>query len=577
MNARAATVAVGILVAVVAWPARSPGDEAVVGEIEEYLGRLEKLGFAGALVVAQGGEPLVAGGYGLADRERGMRWTPSIVSTVGSITKQFTGAAILALQEDGRLSVDDPITDYFDDVPEDKRQITLHQLLTHTSGIVDVDGAGDWDPILREEFVRLAMGQELAYAPGEGYDYSNAGYSLLGAIIEQVTGTSYEEYVRQRLFLPAGMFETGYILARWGEGRMAQGYREGETWGTVLGRPLADDGPYWALRANGGIHSTAFDMLRWGQALLTGRPLSAESMSAYWSPHADEGGGDSFYGYGWVVMDADGTRVITHNGGNGILFADMLIVPEAELVLVVQTNVIADFRLTQQLLEILGRRLLLGEALPSVPDWDERPAAELAGFAGTYLLPSGGALEVGALDGELTVVATDASAFAKLLSLRPVDEARAKRLSTRIDEIASAYLAGDFEPLWEAYGRFMSLEGFAERSGGRLRALQDEHGELRGHEVLGTAFRDGRDVTLVRLDFENGQAYRAYVWDPDEDESLLGSSVRGLDHVVHVLPDVDGGFATWDARTGTSREVEFQETGEGLRLRIGEVEAVRRR
>ncbi len=109
-------------------------------------------------------------------------------------------------------------------------------------------GAGDWDPIGRQEFVRRSLQQGLAFAPGDGYRYSNAGYSLLGAVIEQLSGQSCESFLRERLWLPHGLYETGYVLPRWGETRLAQGYRRGERWGTVLERPFAEDGPYWVLR-----------------------------------------------------------------------------------------------------------------------------------------------------------------------------------------------------------------------------------------------------------------------------------------------------------------------------------------
>ncbi|MDH4038917.1 MAG: beta-lactamase family protein, partial [Candidatus Krumholzibacteria bacterium] len=316
-----------MLVLSLAGPAAGAGIDDRIPALETYLDRLENLGFAGSVLVAEGDRTLLASGYGLADRATARPWTPQTVSTIGSITKQFTGAAILALSDDGRLSVSDPITKYFSDVPSDKQSITLHQLLTHSSGIMNLEGVGDFDAISRDEFVRRAMAQELAFPPGEGYEYSNAGYSLLGAIIEQLTGASYETFVRERFFLPAGMKDTGYILPDFDMQRVAQGYEGDETWGTVLEHPMADDGPYWVLRANGGIHSTVEDMNRWAQYLLSGKALSPASMKAYWSPQVDEGGGDSFYGYGWVVIDKDGTRIITHNGGNGIFFADMLIVP----------------------------------------------------------------------------------------------------------------------------------------------------------------------------------------------------------------------------------------------------------
>lgn len=567
-----------LLVTVMVAAAPLDADDQAAADIGDYLERLEKLGFAGSVVISMGGEPILGAGYGLADRERGIPWTPSTVSTVGSITKQFTGAAILALAEEGLLTVDDPIANYFADVPEDKRGITLYHLLTHSSGIIDLVGVGDWDPIGREEFVRRAIEQELAFAPGEGHEYSNAGFSLLGAVIEQLTGKSWEEYVRERLFLPAGMYETGYILASWGDGQVAQGYRDGEKWGTVVGRPMAEDGPYWVLRANGGVHSTAWDMLRWGEALLDGEPLSPESMATLWSKHVDEGYGDSFYGYGWVVMEQGGVKIITHNGGNGILFADMVIVPALDAVAVVQTNVIADFRMTGQLLEQIGGRIMAGRPLPEVPDWDRSGDADLGIWAGSYTL-GGGRLSVTVGEHELRVVPEDPLAFSTLLSLRPVDRARAERLSAKIDEVVTAYLSGDYEPLWEAYGRPMPLEVLAERGQQRLASLAEDNGSLEGHEILGTAFRDGRDVTLVRLVFESGEAFRAYVWNPEEEETLEGSSVRGLDHVVHVLPQVDGTFATWDGRTGTSRTVRLETgQGDGARLIIGgpvPVEAIR--
>jgi CubicO group peptidase (beta-lactamase class C family) len=315
--------------------------------------------------VAKGDTPLFAEGFGLADRERGLRWSPATVSTIGSITKQFTGAAILKLEEEGKLSVSDPVSKYFDG---DKAGITLHQLLTHSSGLIDPEDLDDWDPIPLADFVRKVFAEPLLFAPGRGYEYANANFSLLGAIVERLSGLGYEAFVSERLLLPNGIYETGYLLPQWGDGRMAQGYRDGALWGTVLGRPMISDGPAWPLRANGGIHSTCFDMLRWARALLAGRVLTPESMKKYWAPHVNEGG-DSFYGYGWVIAKApDGTKIITHNGGNGIFFADMAIVPDAKLVVFLMTNVIAENRSANSLLQQLGMRFLAGAPYPSIGD-----------------------------------------------------------------------------------------------------------------------------------------------------------------------------------------------------------------
>ena len=571
-----------VVLVVVSWlvaPGWSAGESSSPNGIGDYMDRLEKLGFAGSVVIMQDDVPIIAEGYGIADREEGIPWTPATVSTIGSITKQFTGAAILKLTERDLVRVDEPISTYLAGVPPDKRAITVHHLLTHTSGIVDLGGVDDWDPIGREEFVRRAMASPLAFEPGAGYEYSNAGYSLLGAIIERVTGRTYEVFLREELFFHNGMFETGYVLPRWGEERLAQGYSSGSRWGTVLERPMSAEGPFWVLRANGGIHSTPWDMVRWGRALIDGTALSDESMDVYWAPHVDEGGGDSFYSYGWVIVDRDGTLVVTHNGGNGIFFADMALAPDAGLVAIVMTNVASDFPMADRLLEQFGAHLLGGTPLPEVPEVEERSARKLQAYAGDYLLADEGVLKVETEAGGLVISASTPSAFSLLHSTRPVDEERADRLSARIEEITRAYVAGDFGPLWKAYGRSVSEEALRDRGIAQLKRLEELHGQIQTFEVLGTAFRDGRDVTLMRLDFERGEAFRAYVWDPEERESLLGVSRRGLDSRLHVIPTSDGHFATWDVRTGHSAPVRFTETFRGtmhLAIRGGsQVEARR--
>jgi hypothetical protein len=299
-------------------------------------------------------------------------------------------------------------------------------------------------------------------------------------------------------------------------------------------------------------------------------------MKILWSSHVDEGGGDSFYGYGWVVMEMDGRKVITHNGGNGILFADMLIVPDEKLVAVIQTNAVADFPSVRVLLEQLGKRLVVGAPLPVVPDRAETMPENLERFVGAYGLNNGGEIRVTLESEELAIEAMDSRAFSALLSTRTVDSARAHRFTARIDEVVTAYLERDWKPLWEACGRSMPLGSLESRAGARVTAMIESHGPVKGHEVLGTAFREGRDVTLVRIDLERGEVYRAYVWDPQEEESLLGVSGRGLDHVIHVFPEKGGTFSSWDARIGLSRPVRFDVAEDGsTRLWIGSDKAFR--
>jgi CubicO group peptidase (beta-lactamase class C family) len=543
-------------------------DLAAATEARTYLRRLEKLGFAGVVLVARGDEPLLAEGFGLADREKGLPWTPATVSTVGSITKQFTAAAILALEEDGRLEVSDTIAKYFEGVPADKAGITLHHLLTHSSGLADPEGLDDWDPIALHEFIRRVLDQQLLFEPGKGFQYANANFSLLGAIVEKLSGLGYEDFLRRRLFLPNGIYETGYTRPFWGEDRMAQGYEEGRLWGTVLGRPMLPDGPAWPLRANGGIHSTALDMLRWTRVLLKGRVLSETSMAKLWAPHVSEGGG-TFYGYGWSIAKApDGTKVVTHNGGNGIFFADLAIVPDADLVVFLMTNVISETRAANALLEQIGSRFVGGRPFPEIPEIVDLGEEALRALDGTYRLPGGRGAYLVTLEGRSAFVEAEGRpAFALLHSVREAPPGRLSKLSELTEAFIAGNMKGDFKPLFEAYGGAVPLD--------RLKAhwaeLQTMNEKVRGKalrfEVLGSARTAERDETVVRFYCEKGTVDLTYVWDLEKEGRLLGRSARGLVARLRLYPSGKRDFFTWDGGVRPPKKIHF-EPGPDRKLRL---------
>jgi CubicO group peptidase (beta-lactamase class C family) len=284
---------------------------------------LKEQKYEGAVLVAKDGEVLLAKGYGLADREKGIPWTAETYVSVGSITKQFTAAAILKLEAAGKLAVEDTIGKYWKDAPADKRGITLHQLLTHTAGLRS-DFAGDYDPVGRDEYVRRILGSKLESAPGTTYSYANSGYSLLAAVVEIASGKPYEAYLHEALLLPARMKETGYTIPKWDPARTPVGYRDGKRWGTMFEKPWAKDGPYWALRGNGGIESTLSDLWSWSRALDGDAVLPAAERKKLFTPWVPEGpGAKSSYGYGWAIETTPWrTTLVSHNGGNGTFSAD---------------------------------------------------------------------------------------------------------------------------------------------------------------------------------------------------------------------------------------------------------------
>lgn len=321
----------------------------------EFMETLTKQSFSGSILVANGGKVILANGYGLANREDNIANSPQTVFTFGSITKQFTGAAILKLEMQGKLKTSDKITKFFDNVPKDKQGITLHHLLTHTAGFKS-DYADDFDPIRREEYIELMLKARNRTKPGERHRYSNAGYSMLGAIIEKVSGQSYDQYLRDNLFLPTGMKDTGYLLPNWDKSRLAQGYTDTEKWGTLLDKNWDTDGPYWNLRANGGIMSTVLDMYKWHLALMNDTVLNKKARKKLFERHvAEDDSGNWHYGYGWAIATTErGTTLITHNGGNGIFFADFRQYIDEGITFIYATNH-AD-KVTPEMERLIGKQ-----------------------------------------------------------------------------------------------------------------------------------------------------------------------------------------------------------------------------
>lgn len=562
--------------------AASPGIvSGPVGEkIDAWLTRLEGFGFAGSILVAKDGQIALHKGYGLADREKGILFTPETVFDIGSITKQFTAAAILRLEQDGKLKVTDPLGRYFDGVPEDKAGITLHHLLTHSAGMKDGFG-DDYEEMPRDKLVQAALASQLLWPPGTRYEYSNAGYSLLAAIVEKVSGQPYETYLRETFFKPAGMEKTGYRLPAWKPEELARGYRGDEPWGTPLDHAWAPDGPWWNLRGNGGILSTTGDLFKWHQALEKGTVLSKEAQAKAYTAHVPEDPeGSSHYGYGWAVdKGPGGTRRIAHNGGNGIFAADFHRYPDDRLVLITGSAQ-SDF----SSIGVAGHlsRMLFGTEPPQPPAVVAQDAAALAKLAGTYELPGGDRLVVtpgparpGRAPG-LAIRPEGREAFAALAGATAADRQRYATLEDQVVRALNAAQQGDAKLLHELFGKDEPLEALAERSRKSWASLAEEHGPFQKIEVLGTGplGGGGRAATWVRLAFERGAQTRAYIW-----EGPVVTNVRivpGPSGAVF-LPVGPRELAALDPRSGAVSRVTF-ETGEGgaAVLAVGEARAKRK-
>jgi len=273
--------------------------------------------FNGSVLVAENGKVIYKKGLGLANMEWNIPNTPETRFRLGSITKQFTATLILQLVEQGKIKLDGKITDYLPDYRKDTgAKVTVHQLLNHTSGIPSYTSLPDFgndvsrNPYQVDDFVKKYASKDLQFEPGSKFSYNNSGYFLLGAIIEKVTGQTYEQVLKEKILDPLGMKNTGYDHHGTILEKRASGYEK--TGEGYVNAPYLDMSlPYSA----GSLYSTVEDLYLWDQALYTNRVLSALSKDLMYKPHLDE------YAYGWVIANTKlgtGTEAvpsIRHGGG----------------------------------------------------------------------------------------------------------------------------------------------------------------------------------------------------------------------------------------------------------------------
>lgn len=540
--------------------------------VDAHLSALRAIdAFSGVVLVARGDEVLLSKGYGLADHEKNVGWTPDTISCIGSITKQFTAACIMRLVEQGKVRADDTLARWFEGLPEDKTGITVHQLLTHTAGVTDILGE-DEEPIGRDELMAQAWREPLIAKPGERYEYSNLGYSILGAIVEKASGRAYEAFLREELLAPTGMTETAYLLPTGAEERIAIGYRDGARWGMVYKNGWLDDGPGWHLRCNGGVQSTVGDMHRWVRALQTGKALRPESVAKMWESLADEGGGESSYGYGWSVSEpAPGVRVVGHNGGNGFTYADCNFVSGAPagsdvsgLIFVMMTN-------ENRFAPASGHigRILLGDAPPSPPALAPMSDAELARLEGKYTFGEAGSVAVSRAGAGVRLVGEGFAIGAALAGVRasdiPAAEARAKRIET----ILNAAAKGDVQPIADAYDGRVPPERLKAAYADRFEQMAPRIGAVTGVRIVGAApgESESESRTLFRWVGDKGESdVMGAAW---EGERLVGFNATPFKPGVAAWPTGAGAFRAYDIRSGPGAQFTFGESEERGTLRLG--------
>ena len=315
-------------------------------EMDAYLQAHHELGrFLGSVIVVRDGETVFAKGYGMASLEHQVTNSPQTKFRIGSVTKQFTAAAILQLQDRGQLDVQESVATYLPEYPNGDR-ITLHHLLTHTAGIPNLTSFPDYVEWMRlpttlEGQIARFQDMPLEFEPGAQYRYSNSGYILLTQIIETVSDQSYDQYLKDHLFQPLGMENTGYELPLAVINGLASGYQfTGESYQQAEYINMA------VPQGAGGLYSTVADLARWHQFLFDAEKrdeavLSDEAIAAMTFPHVvmDEDTPDLSSGYGFVISDRGENRYIAHGGGINGFVTNLGSIPNLGITIAVLSNV----------------------------------------------------------------------------------------------------------------------------------------------------------------------------------------------------------------------------------------------
>lgn len=315
----------------------------VMGErLDDLMTSFSKEGYSGAVLVSRNGEIILRKGYGLADRERKIQNTPSTLFHVASIGKVFTAAAVLKLEMEGKLRTSDLISKYLGEFPKEKSGATIHHLLTHTAGL-SVDGSAPGsttrlDYSSRQAFVQSMKDAPVESRPGEKYRYSSAGYVLLAAIVEKVSGQPFENYLQKNIFNPAGLTSTGYAWdKRFDNAPVAVGY-VGNTVDELKPTPRVTD--VWGNRGPGHLLTTVEDLYQWIQVLRKNKVLSDQAKKKMFTAYAHVN-----EGYGWHVdKTARNTIMVRRGGGRPDFESEVQWYIDEDTIIIFTINLDLNFR-----------------------------------------------------------------------------------------------------------------------------------------------------------------------------------------------------------------------------------------
>lgn len=536
----------------------------LAGECDALLARHARAGWSGAALVARDGEVVLARGYGPSDLEGQRTNEATTLFEIASLSKQFTAAAVLKLEQQGKLELDDSIAKHLPGVPAHSKGITIHHLLTHTSGVSRESSGGGGEDL--EAAVRAYLGRGPEGKPGHHFEYWNGGYALLAGIVERASGTSFTAYCEQELFAPAGLSDTGFTgdadlpAERAAIGRSGSGAPR-----SALEHPYGSFG--YQYRGMGGVVTSVLDLWKWEQALAGTRVLGAAAKKRLFTPFKDG------YACGWYVTEGEGGARHSHGGSVRGFVCEMRGFPAsgAAVIVLANTDEVKAWQLADNL-----ECLLYGRPLRhAVPASVALAPEELAACAGTYET-KGGRLVVRVVSGALDAGIEGQALLAELAPSRPAGwKADLAKQSAQAVALIEAIARGDVEPLRKCMAKRIPVHWPDTVKSQIYPRYEAGHGHLKSVTALGARYTGEWVEVVLALEHETSSG-----------RVRIGFSSAGLEHLdwegpqfaatLRLLPQ--GGTRFEVPREGEKpRAFEFvRKDGRVTALKTGGLELARR-
>ncbi|MGM0528856.1 MAG: serine hydrolase domain-containing protein [Bacteroidota bacterium] len=481
-------------------------------KLNEYFDGIAQFGFSGTVIVGDKTSVIYSSPFGFADKKEERKNTSSTVFTTGSITKVFTALIILDLENKRLLSLDDPITKYVKNVPDDKKDITIRHLLSHTSGIKRnglPGGDTNLDATKKAVLIDL-LDSELLFEPGEKQEYSNIAYTLLAIIAENIEGSEYEDILYNRITKPAKMYQTGYHLPQYKNIDLAKGYRGNNEIPAVINLPQLEDGLTWNLRGNGGIHSNIFDMYRFFIALSNNQLIDQKMLHEMIQKPSVSVNENRYYGLGFEVLIEENKKDISHSGGNGYFASDFhWLIDEGKMFYIATNEGNLNIGQISENIKNIIRNLPYNEP-PKLRELSDENLKKLEGW---YRLTDRDSVQITAHTTYLSLSTQSIALIKKIYSgMSPSTEDVANKYAAESKRVLEQEFVGNFNPKYEAMNGSTSINNLKRYHSYDADYWLENFGLYKSVDVVAAKGTKEFTFVLLKINFESGAAAELFTW-----------------------------------------------------------------